>query len=69
MNTYKFKTNAKCSGCTAKIDSVLKKEAAAESWSYNLADPNRTLTITTSLTPEDIVKMVAEAGYMAEQIL
>ena len=68
MKTSKFKTNAKCGGCTSKIDHTLNERAKESTWSFDLKDPDRVLTITTDLPPEDVIKAVNEAGYKAEEV-
>ncbi|MEG1615727.1 MAG: cation transporter [Bacteroidales bacterium] len=68
MKTYKFKTNAKCGGCTTKIDAALKNNPESGSWTFDLQDPNKVLTITTELPAEKVVKIVNEAGYKAEEL-
>lgn len=66
MGTYKLKTNAKCGGCTTKIDQKLKENPQSGTWKFNLQDPDRTLEITTDLPVEEVIKIVGEAGYKAE---
>ena len=67
MNQLKFRTNAKCSGCTAKIDAELSKLLPAASWSFDLSSPDRTLTVAAgSVTADRIAAAVETAGYRAE---
>lgn len=69
MKTLSFRTNAKCAGCTAKIDLELGKLLPQGSWSFDLASPDRTLTVTDSpAAAADIIAAVAATGYRAEQI-
>lgn len=69
MKTLSFRTNAKCTGCTAKIDAELEKLLPQGSWSFDLASPERTLTVTGSpVAAADIIAAVTTAGYRAEQI-
>ena len=42
MKQFVFRTNAKCSGCTAKIDAALSPLLTAGSWSFDLSSPDCT---------------------------
>lgn len=66
METLKFKTNINCGNCLAKVTPKLNEQAGIESWSVDLEDPERTLTVkTTELEAEDIKKAVLKAGFIA----
>ena len=56
MKTARFKTNAKCGGCVARIGEALNKIVPAE----------RILTVTSDLSDGEIVRTVEQAGYKAE---
>ena len=66
MKTARFKTNAKCGGCVARIGEPLNKIVPAESWSIDLSTPERILTVTSDLSDGEIVRTVEQAGYKAE---
>ena len=66
MKTARFKTNAKCGGCVARIGEELNKIVPAESWSIDLSTPERILTVTSDLSDGEIVRTVEQAGYKAE---
>ena len=66
MKTLKFKTNAKCGGCVARIGEALGKFVPEGKWSIDLSTPARVLTVETDLPAEEIVRIVTEAGYKAE---
>lgn len=66
MKTYKLKTNAKCGGCTTKIDQKLKENPNAGTWKFDLQDPDKTLEITTDLPVDEVIEIVSKAGYKAE---
>lgn len=68
METKKFKTNAKCDGCVAKIGEKLNKEPKIVNWSLDLNTSDKVLTVETLLPSETIIKEVNEAGYKAEEI-
>ena len=66
MKTLKFKTNINCGNCLAKVTPKLNEQSGIESWSVDLQDPDRTLTVeTTDLDPEVIKKAVLKAGFIA----
>lgn len=66
MNTYQFKTNINCGGCVASVKPHLDKEPAIQSWKVDTANPQKTLTVETALTPVDVKAVVEKAGYKAE---
>lgn len=66
MKNLKFKTNINCGNCLAKVTPKLNEQSGIASWSVDLEDPERTLTVETSeLEPEDIKKAVLKAGFIA----
>ncbi|MFQ8804177.1 MAG: hypothetical protein ACLR8Y_02365 [Alistipes indistinctus] len=44
MKTSKFKTNAKCGGCVARIGEKLDKMIPGQQWDIDLTTPERILT-------------------------
>ncbi|WP_281670937.1 heavy-metal-associated domain-containing protein [Rikenella microfusus] len=69
MATQKFRTNAKCGGCSAKIGAALEQNGVpAGGWSLDLAAPEKWLTVDSELAPEAIVRIVTEAGFKAEEV-
>lgn len=66
MKTLKFKTNINCGNCLAKVTPKLNEQSGIQSWSVDLEDPERTLTVeTVDLEAEDIKKAVLKAGFLA----
>lgn len=66
MKTLKFNTNINCTNCLAKVTQKLNEQSGIESWSVDLEDPDRTLTVQTNeLEPGDIKKAVLKAGFIA----
>lgn len=64
METLKFKTNIKCTGCLGKVTPHLDSAKGVESWEVDLENPDRILTVNSSeATEEDIVNTVHKAGY------
>lgn len=70
MNTYKFKTNIKCSGCIAKVKPYIENDVNIREWTVDLEDPNKTLTVITDaqVTPQMVKETISKAGYKAESI-
>lgn len=70
MNTLKFKTNIKCSGCIATVTPVLDKLAGATNWSVDLQSPDRILTVTlpAQIQTAELVKSLETVGYKAEVV-
>ena len=69
MNTQKFKTNIKCSGCLAKATPYLNAAAGAHQWEVDLQAPQKTLTVITAgeIPESKIIEAVTQAGYTAER--
>lgn len=68
MNTIKFKTNIKCTGCLAQVSPALNETAGKDNWQVNLESPDKILTVSTDLNPEELIDAVKSAGYTAEKI-
>lgn len=68
MKTSKFKTNAKCDGCVARIADKLNKIVPREQWNIDLSTTDRVLTVTADVPDEKIIAVVVAAGYKAEKL-
>lgn len=69
MATKKFKTNAKCGGCSTRIGVALEKNGVkAGEWSLDLTNPEKLLTVNSEMTSDAIIRVVTEAGYQAEEV-
>ena len=68
MFTYTFKSNIACGGCIAKVSPFLNNEKEIEKWEVNTGVPDKILTISTSLTEEQITELVKRAGYTLTRI-
>jgi copper chaperone len=69
METVKFKTNIKCSGCVAGVTPALNEVAGEHNWEVNLQTTDRILTVTTDKANQQQIKEAVErAGYRAEVI-
>ena len=69
METVKFKTNIKCSGCIAGVTPALNEVAGDNNWEVNLQTADKILTVSTEKANEQQIKEAVErAGYKAEAI-
>lgn len=69
MKKLSFTTNIQCGNCLSKVSPKLNEQTDIHSWSVDLQDPNKTLTIETeTLDAEDIRKAVLKAGFVATAI-
>lgn len=68
MNTIKFKTNIKCTGCIAQVSPALNETAGKDNWQVDLESADRILTVNTDLKPEELIDAIKSAGYTAEKI-
>lgn len=69
METKRFKTNAKCGGCSAKIGAALERHGvSAGNWSVDLSSPEKVLSVESDLDSAEIVRIVGEAGFRAEEV-
>ena len=69
METLKFKSNIKCTGCIEKVTPYLNEAAGAEKWEVDLKNPEKILTVRAEgVTSEQISQAIQKAGYVAEVI-
>lgn len=70
METIKFKTTIKCSGCVATVTPGLNETVGANNWQVDLQSPDKVLTVNTNETnkEKDVIKKLEEAGYKAEKM-
>lgn len=69
METIKFKTNIKCSGCIATVTPFLNETAGENGWQVDLQNPDRVLTVEKeNVSAAEIKNAVERAGYKAEQL-
>jgi copper chaperone len=70
METIKFKTTIKCSGCVATVTPGLNEAVGANNWQVDLQSADRVLTVNTNDTnkEKDVIKKLQDAGYKAEKM-
>lgn len=70
METVKFKTNIKCSGCVEKVTPFLNESAGVNNWQVDTENPDKVLSIgpKDGISADVIIKAIQQAGYKAERI-
>ena len=70
METLKFKTTIKCSGCVAKATPFLNEKVGKENWEVDTENPDKILTVVKdeNLSESEVIKAVQEAGFKAEKL-
>jgi len=68
METLKFKTNIKCSGCIETVTPFLNKVSTIDHWEVDTTSADKILTVrgASSLSNEQVVSALEKAGYKAE---
>jgi copper chaperone len=68
METIKFKTNIKCSGCIATVTPFLNEALGQENWQVDINDPSKVLTVMGKNNEEKVIEALEKAGYKAEHL-
>ena len=68
METIKFKTTIKCSGCVAKVTPFLNEALGEDNWEVDYNNPSKILTVVGEDDKTKIIDAVEKAGYKAEAI-
>ena len=68
METLKFKTNIKCTGCLATVTPHLNEAAGENNWQVDLDNPQKILTVETDKADSEIISAIKKAGFEAEKI-
>jgi copper chaperone CopZ len=70
MESLKFRTNIKCSGCIATVTPYLNEVVGANNWQVDLQSPEKVLTIHTGDKSKEttVIQKLQEAGYKAETV-
>jgi len=69
METLKFNSTIKCTGCLAKVTPFLDETAGVNNWDIDLKNPNKVLTVKANgVSAEDITKAVENAGYSVQSV-
>lgn len=68
METTKFKTTIKCSGCVAKVTPFLNEALGEDNWEVDYTDPSKVLTVIGEKDKAKVIQAVEKAGYKAEAL-
>ena len=68
MNSLKFKTNLKCSGCIAAVAPKLDEIKGIDKWDVDLVSPEKTLKVEGNVEASAIQQAFEQAGYKAEPV-
>ena len=67
METIKFKTTIKCSGCLAKVTPFLNEALGEHHWEVDYTNPSKVLTVLGEKDEAKVVRAVEKAGFKAER--
>jgi len=67
METLKFKTNIKCSGCVAAVTPFLNNVPEISKWEVDTDNPEKILTVEVDgeLAADAVIDTIQKAGYVA----
>lgn len=70
MDTLKFKTNIKCSGCIAASTPFLNQATGEGKWKVDTDNPDKILTVEAGngVDEKTVIEAVQKAGYTAEKL-
>ena len=70
METIKFKTTIKCSGCIAKATPFLDETVGKDNWMVDIQNPDKVLTVVkdTNFNEDDVINAVQKAGFKVEKV-
>lgn len=68
METKRFKTNIKCTGCIATVTPYFNEAFGENNWDVDISNPEKILTVTHHCDEDEISKVVSKAGYKSEKI-
>lgn len=66
METTKFKTTIKCSGCVEKVTPFLNDALGENNWQVDYNNPAKILTVAGEKDIAKVIQAVEKAGYKAE---
>lgn len=66
METNKFKTTIKCSGCVAKATPFLNEAVGENKWEVDVNNPAKILTVSSEADTSKVIEAVQKAGFKIE---
>lgn len=65
--TWTFRTNIMCDNCIAKVKPILDDTVGITSWTVDLKNPDRLLTVVSEgISKDKIMTLVRSAGFIIE---
>lgn len=68
METIKFKTNIKCSGCIAKVTPHLDEAVGEHNWNVDISNPSKILIVAGEVSESKVKEAVQKAGFKIEKV-
>lgn len=68
METTKFKTTIKCSGCVTKVTPFLNEALGEDNWEVDYNNPSKILTVIGERDQTKVIHALEKAGYKAEAL-
>lgn len=68
MESLKFKTTIKCSGCVNKVTPFLNEALGEDNWEVDYNNPQKILTVVGEPDKSKVIQAVEKAGYKAEEL-
>jgi copper chaperone len=68
METIKFKTTIKCSGCVAKVTPYLNEALGENNWEVDYNNPSKVLTVVGEKDQAKVIEALEKAGYKGEKL-
>jgi copper chaperone len=68
METKKFKTTIKCSGCIAKATPFLNEALGPDNWEVDTNNPSKVLSVNGENDEQMVIEAVEKAGFKAEKL-
>jgi copper chaperone len=68
MESLKFKTTIKCSGCVAKVTPFLNDALGEDNWEVDYNNPQKVLTVVGEDDKKKVIEAIEKAGYKAEAL-
>lgn len=68
MESMRFKTTIKCSGCVEKVTPFLNEAIGNDKWQVDTSNPAKVLTVQNEQDKAKVIEAVEKAGFKAEPI-
>ena len=68
MDTLKFKTDIKCTGCIEKVGPPLDARIGKNNWQVDVQSADRILTVQTDSSGGEVIDTIKESGYEATKV-